>query len=682
MAISGSFYGTTENGAIKPRITWSAEADTEGNYSQVTATLSYSRTDSYKTYGHWEGTLTINGNTASGSGTYMEITKNSNTVALTHSVKVPHKDDGTKTVTISATGTIPGTTLTKTSVSAQVTLEQIPRAATVGAADGDIGSVSTVTIGKKSNAYTYTVAWKFGSLSGYLTPDGVSETAEHVTASSLAFPLPEEFYYEIPNSPTGDCTLTCTTYLKGTAIGTPQTAAFTVRADPARCGPQLTVSAKDVEEATLELTGDAKRFVRYVSTARCSMTPKARYGASVSKRRIAGKTLSANSLDITQIDTDTVRFSVTDSRGYTVEKKLTLELVNYSKPVLRLAAARTDATSGKAKLEISGSFFGGSFGSAANRLKLKYRIDGGSAVALEPEISGNGYALSHALQNLDYTRSYSVSVTATDSLYSKTVKAVINPGVPVFEWGKSDFTFHTPVSLSGNRLTELAEPEQDTDGVNLGYARETFAPAGEYVNRCITVSKADTDLNDYQQEGTWYFGTDYTPANIPIGSNGWLHVLRRKSTSRVMAKQFWYRQGSLGSTDHQTFVRTYDSTAGWGGWTRYTTEKEAYTVKKLWENASPGSTFAAQTLSLNLSDYDAVTVFYRNASDSTVYLSTGVLPIGYRTSLSYVTTGGTVYGRPVTVEKAGLTFESGTSGSSSSTKTGIPVTIYGIKGVT
>ena len=682
MAISGSFYGTTSNAAIKPKITWSAQANLEGNYSDVTATLSYSRTDSYKTYGHWAGSLTINGDTASVSGKYVEITKNSNTVTITHTVRVAHADNGKKTVTISAAGGITETTLTSTAISGKVTLETIPRAASIGATDADIGSVSMVTIGKKSDSYTYTVAWKFGNLSGYLTTGGISEKAEHVTASSLSFPLPEEFYYEIPDKPTGACTLTCTTYLKGTAIGTAQKTTFTVRADPARCGPQLTVSVEDIREKTLALTGDSGIFIRYASTAQCTMTAQARYGASLSKRKIAGQTVSGNTLALEKIDTDTVRFSVTDSRGYTTEKKCKLELVPYFLPSLRLSAARTDATGGQAKLQITGSFFGGSFGSNGNSLKLKYRVDDGSSVTIQPNVDENDFSLEHLLQDLDYTQSFSVSVTVSDELNSKTVKTRINPGIPVFDWGKEDFAFHTPVSLSGNVLRNLADPAEDADAVNLGYARTAFAPAGDYRNKCITVNTTGTDLNDYLEEGTWYFATAYTPTNIPIGNNGWLRVMRRKSSTRILVKQLWNRQGTLGTTDHQSFVRTFDSETGWSDWVRYITQKDAYREVKLWENASLSSSFPAQTIALDLSGYDGVSIFYYVDATTDVHLNTGKVGKKLSGCLWYVTAdSGHRLHRMFTVSSTGITFDTATNtGTVAADKVCIPHVIYGIKG--
>ena len=40
MALQGEFYGSTNNGFIKPKIQWQVEQFPEENYSLVTATLS------------------------------------------------------------------------------------------------------------------------------------------------------------------------------------------------------------------------------------------------------------------------------------------------------------------------------------------------------------------------------------------------------------------------------------------------------------------------------------------------------------------------------------------------------------------------------------------------------------------------------------------------------------------
>ena len=406
MAISGSFYGKTSNSAIKPKISWTATENIAGNYSDVTAKLSYSRTDSYMTYGHWTGSLTINGDKKSVSGKYVEITKNSNTVTISHTVRVPHNDDGTKTVTISATGGITDTTLTKTTISGSVTLVNIPRAASVAATDADIGSVSMVTIGRKSDIYTYTVAYRFGALTGFLSQTGLAEAAAHVNVASLAFPLPESFYEEIPAKPSDLCTLTCTTFLDGAPIGEPQQTTFTVRADPGRCAPVLSASAEDVCEKTLKLTKNPSRFIRYASDALCTVTVQGQYGAEITECKLNGETVTQNTVTLPKVETEQLRLTAKDSRGYTVEVPVHLDMIPYFVPVLRLSAARTDATSGDALLQAEGSFYNGSFGAEANSLQVQYQINGSAPVTITPEIEGNTFRLREELEDLDYTQSY------------------------------------------------------------------------------------------------------------------------------------------------------------------------------------------------------------------------------------------------------------------------------------
>ena len=132
MALSGSFTGSTSNPYVQPKITWSATQNSAENYSMVTATLTYSRTNSgYTTSGKWSGSITINGTTVAGSSgnNQIYITQNSNTYAMSTTVKVPHDADGKKNVTISCSGSIPAASLQSTSCASTVILDTIPRQA-------------------------------------------------------------------------------------------------------------------------------------------------------------------------------------------------------------------------------------------------------------------------------------------------------------------------------------------------------------------------------------------------------------------------------------------------------------------------------------------------------------------------------------------------------------------------
>ena len=88
------------------------------------------------------------------------------------------------------------------------------------------------------------------------------------------------------------------------------------------------------------------------------------------------------------------------------------------------------------------------------------------------------------------------------------------------------------------------------------------------------ITTSNTDLNDYLEEGWYFFEPPYTPTNIPIGVNGFLEVRK----GNTFTKQIWYRAGTPGSNDFQTFVRTKNIN-GWGAWKRYTVPGDLYWTK-------------------------------------------------------------------------------------------------------
>lgn len=560
MGISGSFYGSTSNGAIKPKISWSAQENIQGNYSDVTAKLSYSRTDSYTTYGHWEGSLTINGSQKTVSGKYVEITKNSNTVTITHTVRVPHNDDGTKTITISAAGSIPDTTLAKTTISGKVKLTAIPRAASIAAADADIGSVAVVTIGKKSDSYTYTVAYRFGSLTGYLSENGLSDTPVFLTAACLPFPVPEDFYYEIPDKATDSCILTCTTWLDDTAVGEPQQTSFAVRANPDRCGPLLTATVTDINPDTLALTGDAEMLVRYVSTALCTMEAQAQYGASITEQWIGDQLAEGGNAELGNVQADTVRFLARDSRGYTAQQILSLRLVPYFVPMIRLNAARIDATSGNVKFTAQGSFYSGSFGAADNFLQVRCQVNGGEWITLAPDIDGDAFFCEGVLTGLDYTQSHRIALEVSDTLNKVMTDVVINPGIPTFDWGRDDFAFNVPVyyldklledwflrktgdtmddnlTMGGNRIIGLGEPSAAADAVTKAYADGKVSARVVWEDENPTgfaAQKIECDLSSAQMVGIEYaFSAGSARRKMAFG------VMNSNITLDIISKSFF-----------------------------------------------------------------------------------------------------------------------------------------------
>lgn len=213
MASSGTIYGSTNNQYIDAKITWSIAQDVVGNYSIVEAHLYYSRNNTgYTTSGTWAGKIIINGTDTSASK-YLSITYNSNTEAISAWVKVPHNSDGTKTITISASGGISGTSLSSTSVSGSVTLDTIPRASSVTmTTDGTMDNAFALTINRASSSFTHTLQYYFGTK--------VFTIATKTSSTSLTWtPKSSDLATEIPNAVRGVGNFVCTTYNGNTEIG-------------------------------------------------------------------------------------------------------------------------------------------------------------------------------------------------------------------------------------------------------------------------------------------------------------------------------------------------------------------------------------------------------------------------------------------------------------------------------
>lgn len=366
-------------------------------------------------------------------------------------VDIAHNTDGSKTITleVSLRGYDAGGYLSfQVADSRSITLTHIPRASTIGATDADIGAVSMIAVSRKSTAYTHSVAYAFGSLKGYITTDGgISEMEEKMTASGIAFTVPETFYAQIPNSASGQCTLTCKTYSGNTQVGDTQTAKFTVTANKTLCNPAVSGTVVDSNTATLALTGDKNVLVRYASHALCTITASAKNGASITQRTIAG--VKADSRTIAGIEQGSVVFACTDSRGYSNGVTVEKALIPYIHLTANVSAKRSDPTSGKAVLTVSGKYYHGSFGEASNILAIEYRVNGGEAVVLEGTVDGNSYQAEAALSELDYQSAHSIQVTVSDRLETVVKTVTVGKGIPVFDWGEKDVQFHVPVYVEG-----------------------------------------------------------------------------------------------------------------------------------------------------------------------------------------------------------------------------------------
>lgn len=109
------------------------------------------------------------------------------------------------------------------------------------------------------------------------------------------------------------------------------------------------------------------------------------------------------------------------------------------------------------------------------------------------------------------------------------------------------------------------------------------------------------------------------------------------------------------------------------------------TFPQLWVNSSPSANFAAQTIQLDLSEYDFIIVRGKSITSDSATDANFIFPANTRMqALIAIGTSGELkfggnnnYSRSITVSTTGVTFAAATS---SANNYCIPLSIYGVKG--
>ena len=320
-------------------------------------------------------------------------------------------------------------------------LEPIDRTTIITAGSGIIGGgMLPLTMDRADGSFTHTIAYTFGSLSGWLNQYGEhSDTPVQVQGALSGMHLPQYFYYEIPDADHGVGQLTCTTYNGGKEVGV-SVCSFTVNIDRQICEPRVFGQVRDCNPKTVALTGDDRVLVRYLSDAKCDLTAEAQMGASIAYCAIAGK--EGESRVITGCQTDSIRFAVRDSRGMEADYVATAAMIPYEVLTCNVIFKRLDPLNGRAKLTIWGDCFYGDFGQQENTVTLSCPQ---LQVPLIPERTARGYRVEVELEGYEYDDRHTIYVTAQDFLMSVTTRATLPEGLPTFDWGRDDFHFHVPV---------------------------------------------------------------------------------------------------------------------------------------------------------------------------------------------------------------------------------------------
>jgi len=429
-------------GGFSVQVELQEQVDADKNCSNLTATLSLI-SSKWRGVNYWiSGQVTGRKFSSNSDHVYIGAVNTPTVVGEPWSFTVDHEPDGTGTVTVDLS--LRGYTADgnygsgwKIEGSRTVALTPVALASQLSVTEGP---VSTIAIGRKNSSYSHILQYEFGALQGFITDSGaVSNVPVLCTQTVIPFPVPEDFYRQIPDAAQGVCKLTCMTMDGDKQVGVGVDAFFTVTV-PQSYSPVLTPNVADINPVTVALTGDSTRGVRFLSTFRCTAQAQGQLGATVVSVTVEGQPVPAE-----LAYKEKLCFRATDSRGYVTEALVSPEEVPYVLLTVNGSCSRISPTDDRVLLTVRGSCYRGGFGKGENILTLTATV-GEEEYALTPTFSGDRYEATLELENLGYRQNYTVTLKAADLLMAVETALHLGRGVPVFDWGEKDFAFHVPIT--------------------------------------------------------------------------------------------------------------------------------------------------------------------------------------------------------------------------------------------
>lgn len=438
-------------------------------------------------------------------GTYREY--------ATYTGTVQCNNDGTSSVYLYAKFNVGNVSMAKSAeISRTITLPRVPRASTISATPTFIGQATMITIQRASPNFTHTVQYSYSVFWETIGPEKRSDT-------SFSWVVPTEFYQRLFGKYI-TVTLYCDTYDGDTHIG--QTSCeFTASLPEAQNKPTLSdCFVAEINPTCIGFEGETN-LIRYRSLVRCTCSAEAKNYAYIENITVNGQEMVLSDVDgnmtgtvlISNVDTGTFVFVATDSRGFTSSYTQTYNLVPYEVVTMSYSWARPSSVGSTVNLTMVGRFYNGSFGLKTNTLsvEVKVRRSGSSTWGANNTVSltktGNAWRGTVSLSGISYDYSYDVWILAYDAFGKESTSIAeaiftIPPGIPVFDWGKSDFTVNRRLFVKGGiRITP------GTTSTMSGLYFADAAISGTQT-RMIATQKSSSGVD------TIYIGTSTVPTSM------------------------------------------------------------------------------------------------------------------------------------------------------------------------
>lgn len=418
------------------------------NQSNVTVTM-YAKSDS-SSYGAYNldasgntVKMTVNGKQVVSKTMAMDF-RNRATVNLgSWTGNISHGADGKKTLACSGSFSISGSSyLSNGSISCSIVLDQIPRATkpTLSASTVALGSAVTIGIAPAVSTWTHNLYYRVGTGSWVRFATGVK--------SNYAWAVPLAIADNFPSATSGTITIGVNTYNGSTLIGGTQTINLNITI-PASVVPSVSSVSVSEREQPIQLFGAG--YVQGKSRFLVNSSASGAYGSWITGYRFdvgsQSYTNTSNSYEMQETVRDsgtvTIKVTVTDSRGRTASRSITVSVLPYSVPQItgfdcsRCGDAKGTVNNSGEFLKVYMAF---SVSSLNNNNTGKYKLEccqtgASSWTALT---SGDSYNYSGTFISstalLNSANSYQVRLTVWDSFTSSVIVREVGTAVRLLSY--------------------------------------------------------------------------------------------------------------------------------------------------------------------------------------------------------------------------------------------------------
>lgn len=519
MASSGTFSGSIRSGHYALSISWTQTPNVSANTSTIQVSIALINDWSLQVSGRTDNRITIDGTTQtfSSPGVYSTGTHQFNTVSQV----VNHNSDGTKTLTITAVyyirATLSGTYYDSITATATITLDTIPRASTVTAPDGTIGTALTLTVNRASTAFVHTLTYSFGARSGTI--------ASRTTSTSISWTPLMSLCNQIPNAISGTCTITCTTYNGTTQIGT--STSYLTLTVPSSVVP--TISDLIVTRVDGDVPSSWGVYVATKSKATVTIQGAAgSYGSTISSYSITGGGYSSSESSLTtgflnSSGAITFRARVTDSRGrFSDYATVSITVQSYSVP--SFTSYESDRCTSDGVLSGDGTYI-----QALNRFRysscnghnsvttqIEYKRSTESTWTTDPGNFSSNVACIFGGGLISTEYSYDIRYTLTDAFSSVSVLDVVSTAAVFmdFKAGGTGIAFGKVAEDDGMDVDMNAHFRRDvTLDSDLKVTGETRLNGLSYFTGRVSFSGDATFYGNVSGFAKCYYGTCTTSAS-------------------------------------------------------------------------------------------------------------------------------------------------------------------------